>query len=385
LGKSNRLTAKFVDQIKSKGTYRDGSGLLLRVEPSGAKRWVLRITVGGRRRDIGLGSGREVSLREAREQAYDLRRVARSGQDPTAYRRTHGAEMMSFRAASEAVHQKRCELWQNRKHGDQWISTLRTYAFPVIGDLAVGMVEAAHVLRVLEPIWLAKPETARRVRQRIRTVLDWAVAAGHRSSLSVNAADAVPSGLSRQPRNRKHHPAVPWQDIPAFVIQVQTANCGLAVKLALEFLLLTAARTVETIGARWNEIDLAAATWTVPATRMKSRREHRVPLSESALRILRECRLRWPNSDFVFPGRDEHQPLSDMALLMCMRRLGLTSVPHGLRSSFRDWAADTRQDRDLAEAALAHALPSQTEAAYRRSDLFEAKPRAAIGSTGLPP
>jgi integrase len=239
--------------------------------------------------------------------------------------------------------------------------------------MAVGDVQAADVLKVLVPIWLTKPETARRVRQRIGIVLDWATTAGHRSSLTVNAAQAVRAGLPKQARRNRHHPAVPWREIPVFVKQLREAPSTEAVRFALEFALLTAARTGETIGARWPEIDFDGRTWTVPAARMKGHREHRVPLSEPALQILQACRERWPESKFVFPGRDENGPLSNMALLMLMRRLGRKEVPHGLRSSFRDWAADTRKDRDVAEAALAHASTDKTEAAYLRSDLFEAR------------
>jgi integrase len=373
VGESNRLTAKFVEQVKTAGIYRDGAGLLLRVEPSGSKRWVLRTTVKGRRRDVGLGSAQEVSLREARDEAGTLRRLARNGEDPVARRRQARGAFVTFEAAAEEVHKQRTDLWRNAKHGGQWMSTLRTYAFPVIGKSPVGKIESADVLRILAPIWLTKPETARRLRQRIRIVLDWAVAAGHRPHLSVNAADAVRAGLPKQPRKVQHHRAVPWKKIPTFVAQVHETPSVEAIRFALEFLILTAARTGEVIYAKWPEIDFAAATWTLPASRMKAKREHRVPLSPAALQILTECRALWPDSTFVFRGRHLGEPLSNMSMLMLMRRLGRKEVPHGLRSSFRDWAADNRKDRDLAEAALAHALPDRTEAAYRRSDLFEAR------------
>lgn len=371
MGESNRLTAKFVEQAKTAGVYRDGAGLLLRVEPSGSKRWVLRTTVKGRRRDVGLGSALNVSLREARDEAGALRKLARAGEDPAATRRQERSELVTFEAAAESVHRQRAELWRNAKHGAQWIVSLRTYAFPLIGKTPVGKVEAADVLRVLTPIWLTKPETARRVRQRIRVVLDWAVAAGHRPHLSVNAADAVKAGLPKQRRELQHHRAIAWSKVPGFVTRARETSSVESVRYALEFLILTAARTGEVLYATWPEIDFVATTWTIPAARMKAKREHRVPLSKSALQILNECRALWPSSKFVFPGRRDDSPLSNMSLLMMMRRLGHEEVPHGLRSSFRDWAADNRKDRDLAEAALAHALPDRTEAAYCRSDLFE--------------
>jgi integrase len=373
MGNSNSLTVKFVEQLRTPGVYRDGLGLLLRVEASGAKRWVLRTTVNGRRRDIGLGSARDITLREARDEATALRKLARSGQDPVAHKRRIKREQLTFAQAAEKVHAQNTESWRNGKHVAQWITTLRTYAFPMIGKMPVGDIQSANLLQVLTPIWVTKPETARRVRQRIRVVLDWAVTAGHRSPLSVNAADAVRAGLPKQPRNRRHHRALPWKSIPKFVRQVRHTSSAESVRFALEFLVLSAARTGEVLGARWTEIDIADATWTVPAARMKGHRDRRVPLSQPALQLLAECRERWPNGEFVFPGRDESRPLSNMALIMLMRRLGYEEVPHGLRSSFRDWAAENRKDRELAEAALAHVLPDRTEAAYRRSDLFEAR------------
>jgi hypothetical protein len=222
---------------------------LLRVEPSGSKRWVLRTTVKGRRRDVGLGSARDVSLRDARDEAGALRKLARSGEDPAAKRRHERSGYVTFEAAAEAVHSQRSDLWRNAKHGAQWISTLRAYACPVIGKLPVDKIESADVLRVLAPIWLTKPETARRVRQRIRVVLEWAVAAGHRPHLSVNAADAVRAGLPKQPRDQQHHRAIPWSKIPGFVVRVRETRSFEAVRFALEFLILTAARTGEVLHA----------------------------------------------------------------------------------------------------------------------------------------
>lgn len=367
----NRLSPKFVEQIKTAGVYRDGGGLLLRVEPTGTKRWVLRTTVKGRRRDVGLGSFQDVTLKEAREEAADLRRAARSGQDPVAKRRAARAGAISFEAAAEAVHESLTPTWRNEKHGAQWIATLRTYAFPFIGKMPVGDVESGDVLRVLAPIWLKKPETARRVRQRIHAVLEWAVAAGHRSASMINAADAVRAGLPKAKRKVEHHEAVPWQEIPKFIERVRAAPSFEAVRMALEFLLLTAARTSEVLLATWSEIDFETATWTVPANRMKAEEQHRVPLSPRAIELLNEARELWPKSRYLFPGRRIRLPLSNTCMLMLMRRLGMEQVPHGLRSSFRDWVADNRKDRDLAEKSLAHTLSSRVEEAYQRSDLLD--------------
>jgi integrase len=302
-----------------------------------------------------------------------MRKAARAGLDPAAQRRTAREGVMTFQAAAEKVHVQRASSWRNAKHRDQWINTLRTYAFPAIGALPVGEVASSDVLRVLTPIWMAKPETARRVRQRVRAVLDWAVAAGHRSASLANAAIACRPGLPSQPGEVRHHPAVPWQEIPAFLAAVRASRSGEASRWALEFLLLTAARTSEVLYARWTEIDMAAKTWSVPAARMKRKREHRVPLSDQALHILREARGRWPNSPYVFPGRYLREPMSNATLERLMQRLPRDEVPHGLRSSFRDWCRDHRKDRDLAEAALSHAVRDKTEAAYARSDLLDAR------------
>lgn len=377
MGESNRLSAKFVEQVKTPGIYRDGNGLILRVKPKGkapgvTRYWLLRVTVKGRSRDFGIGSATDVSLREARDMAHEMRKVVRTGGDPVAKRQAdrHGA--VTFAMAAEKVHAQRLKSWGNAKHRDQWINTLRTYAFPAIGKIPVADVQSADALKVLLPIWLQKPETARRVRQRLGAVLTWAVANGHRSPSLVNAAEACSPGLPRQPRRDNHHAAVPWAEIPAFIAAVRASESRESVRLALEFLLLTATRTSDALGAKWVEVDRDAATWTIPASRMKGKREHKVPLSQPALDVLDACRARWPAAMYVFPGR-HGKGLSNMALLMAMRRLKRKEVPHGLRSSFRDWAADNRWDRDLAEAALAHVLPDKTEAAYQRSDLLEAR------------
>jgi integrase len=315
-----------------------------------------------------------VGLKDAREKAADLRKVARQGKDPTARRVT----TLTFREAAEKVHEQRKATWRNGKHCDQWINTLKAEAFPKIGRKAVGELEPADVLNVLTPIWLKKPETARRVRQRIGTVLYWATTAGYRSPLAVNAAHAVRAALPKQKQRVKHQPALPWAVVPEFIRGVRHCASQEGARLALEFRTLTAARTTEVIEGTRSEVDLDAKVWTVPAGRMKGEREHRVPLSDQAVAVLTAAFARWPDSRLLFCGRYPKKPLSNQAMLMLMRRMGLKAtcgriaVPHGLRSSFRDWVADTRrQDRDLAEVALSHVLDSKVEAAYQRSDILE--------------
>ena len=283
MAKASLLTALFVKQVREPGVYRDGQGLVLRVFESGAKRWVLRVTARGRRRDVGLGAASEVSLAEARERAAERRKDVRDGRDPVAAQRAARTSIPTFRDAAEQEYQRRCKGWRDGKHRGQWINTLRQHAFPKIGDRLVSDVTMADVLEVLTPIWQAKAETARRVRQRIRIVLERARVAGQRDG--INPADAVGAALQKQPRRARHHAAVPYAEVPALLRRLQASNGDGLIRLALEFTILTAMRTGEVLGARWEEIDLAVATWTIPAERMKVEAEHRVPLSDRCIEI----------------------------------------------------------------------------------------------------
>ncbi|WP_324614865.1 tyrosine-type recombinase/integrase [Hyphomicrobium album] len=370
MAKAFLLTALFVKQVREPGVYRDGQGLVLRVFESGAKRWVLRVTARGRRRDVGLGSASEVSLAEARERAAERRKDVREGRDPVAAQRAARTSIPTFRDAAEQEHQRRCKGWRDGKHRDQWINTLRQHAFRKIGDRLVSDVTMADVLDVLTPIWLAKAETARRVRQRLRVVLERARVAGHRDG--INPVDAIGAALQKQPRRSRHHAAVPYADMPALMRRLHASNGDGLVRLALEFTILTAMRTGEVLGARWEEIDLPTATWTIPAERMKVEVEHRVPLSDRCVEMLRLARALAPKSELVFPSRKRRgEPLSDMAMLMHLRRLGRSETVHGFRSSFRDWAAEeTNFQPQVCEAALAHQVENRVEGAYRRGDLF---------------
>lgn len=363
------LTSVQVRALKTPGRYADGNGLYLVVEPTGSKRWLLRIIVQGRRRDIGLGGASLVSLAEAREKAVAYRKTARDGGDPLAERRKAQAVVPTFADAAERVHEERKASWENSKHAAQWIQTLRTYAIPHIGARRVDQIETPDVLRVLSPIWQTKPETARRVRQRIGTVLDWAKAAGHRSG--DNPVEGVARGLPKQGEREEHHAALPYAEVPAFVAELRAGERGEIARLAFEFLILTAARTSEVLGAEWAEIDEAEALWIVPARRMKKRREHRVPLSSRAVAILKEAKPLAGSSTFIFPGRLGTKPLSNMVFEMTLRRKKLPITTHGFRSSFRDWSAETTSfPREVAEMALAHVIENRVEAAYRRGDLL---------------
>ena len=368
------LTAIRVRNIKAPGRYADGNGLYLIVDKSGAKRWMLRTMVRGKRRDMGLGSVRLVTLAEAREKAAQFRKVAREGGDPFTERQRNSRAVPTFQQAADKVHSERSPAWKNRKHAAQWINTLRRYAYPTFGNQRVDQIETPDVLRALSPIWLTKPETARRVRQRIGVVLDWAKAAGFR--VGDNPVEGVTKGLPKQPDNENHHAAMPYNDIPAFVSELRESKFDGAVKFALEFLILTGTRTNEVLGATWDEVDFESENWTIPSERMKASRAHRVPLADCCLEVLVSARKRFKSSYYVFPGRLSERPLSDMSLLMVLRRMDVQATVHGFRSSFRDWAAEqTNFPREVCEMALAHTIKNKAEASYRRGDLLEKRRR----------
>ena len=366
----SKLTALSVKKAKS-GKHGDGGGLYLVVSGTGARKWVLRIQVRGKRRDLGLGSATNVSLAEAREAAEDMRRAIRRGDDPVAERRRARATIPTFREAALMVHEEHMPSWKNPKHAQQWLSTLDTYAFPRLGHLPVDQIDGPMVRDVLIEIWLAIPETARRVRQRIRTVLDFAHAKGWREDET--PLRSILRGLPKQPKIKHHLAAMPWQQVPGFI-----ANMGDILKatepvlLAMEFLILTAARSGEARGATWSEFDLGENIWLIPAVRMKGGRAHRVPLSGRTIEILDRMSLFRRSTDadaYVFEGRRPGQKFSDMTLTMPIRRAKLPITVHGFRSAFRDWCAEaTSTPREVAEASLAHVVRNAVEAAYARTD-----------------
>jgi integrase len=268
------------------------------------------------------------------------------------------------------VHANHLRAWRNPKHAAQWINTLAQYVFPVFGRRHVDQIDSADVLKALSPIWLSKPETARRVRQRIRAVFDWAKAAGHRAG--DNPVDGIARALPRHSDRARHFAAMPYAEVPKFLRLLRESGMDETTKLAFEFLILTAARTGEVLGARRDEIDLGGAIWTMPAARTKTRREHRVPLPPRAVEIIKRARELSAGSDFLFPGRSVRKPLSNMVFLKALGRMKLDVTAHGFRSAFRDWAAErTSFPNEVAEMALAHTIKNKAEAAYRRGDLLE--------------
>lgn len=363
------LTAVRVNSLSVSGRYGDGNGLYLVVDPTGAKRWVLRTMVHGKRHDIGLGGLRLVSLAEARIKAHEYRKLAREGGNPIEARRQAKTTVPTFAEAALSTLEQHRAGWRNEKHASAWINTLTTYVFPVMGEKRVDQIETSDVLRALSPIWLSKSETARRVRQRISTILDWAKAAGYRSG--DNPVEGVGRGLPRQNDKRGHFDAIPYANVPQFVQKLADVPTSVFARLGFEFLILTAARTNEVLKAEWTEVDLDKAVWTIPAARMKAGREHRVPLAPRALTLLRSAHEMNDGSQLIFPGRNVDAPMSNMVFLMMLRRLGATFTAHGFRSAFRDWASEcTNFPREVCEMALAHSIKDKTEAAYRRGDLF---------------
>jgi len=379
-----KLTALAVAAAKAPGLYSDGGGLNLQVGPSGARSWIFRYQRAGRRRYMGLGGAANVSLADARRKAADARKVLAEGHDPIEAARayltaaaTSRANATTFREAADRYIKIHAPSWRNVKHAAQWHATLQTYAFPVLGDVPVAAIDVAMVLKVLEPIWTRKNETARRVRGRIEAILDWAAARSMRTGdnparwrgllMHLLPKRSIAGGV-------KHHPALPYAHMGEFFATLQL-QLGVAAR-ALEFLVLTAARTSEVTGARWEEFDTNNAVWTVPSGRIKAGKEHRVPLSAPALAIIRTM-VEDREGEFVFPGGRRARPLSNMAMAGVLKRMGHDKITvHGFRSSFRDWAAErTNFPHEVAEMALAHAVGDKVEAAYRRGDMFEKRQR----------
>lgn len=364
-----QLTVARIKAIREPGRYTDGDGLILVVKPSGAQSWVLRVRIGGERRDIGLGSTKVLTLAEARTRASDLRREIARGIDPVAEKKKVVDAVPTFREAAVRVHEEHKASWKNGKHQAQWITTLETYAYPFLGDRLVNTIEGPQILKALQPIWLSKPETARRVRQRIGAVLDCAYVNGYRDSEA--PLRSLSKGLPRQPKDDGHFAAMSFADVPGFLAKLrERVSVG---RVALEALILTAARSGEIRGATWSEIDLEAALWSIPAERMKMARPHHVPLAPQAIDAFERAKaFSAPCTDLVFPGIKLKKPMSDMTLLKILRDMDAGVTVHGFRSAFRDWVAEeTTYPGEVAEAALAHANSNKVEAAYRRTDFLD--------------
>lgn len=371
------MTVMRARALTKPGRYRADPTLYLYVAPGGSKSWVQRIAVNGKRHDIGLGAFPVVSLAEAREAAFENRRLVRRGGDPLAEREQEKrrAAMPTFRKAAELTYQSLRPRWRNEKVAANWMKQLERHAMYRLGDMPVDRIGREDMLAVLTPIWTAKPETARRVRRHIKATLKWCQAHGW---VQFNAAGSVIDGaLPRMPAVKAHLRALPYRDVSAALDTVEASRASLTAKLAFRFVVLTAARTGEVRGATWDEIDLEERVWRIPGERMKAGVEHRVPLSEAAVDALNQARRLDDRSGLVFPSpMRPGRPLSNMALTKVLRDTGLAdrATVHGFRSSFRDWCAETGKPREIAEAALAHRVGG-VEGAYFRSDLFQRRRR----------
>lgn len=376
----NKLSALGVNKMTKPGYHGDGAGLWLQVSPAGTKSWIFRFTLAGKQREMGLGALHTVDLATARTKAKACRLMLLDGLDPLEARKAATladalvlARMITFDQCAAAYIEAHRGSWKNAKHASQWENTLATYVSPIMGALPVAAVDTALVMKVLSPIWKDKTETATRLRGRIESILDWATTSKYRQGENparwrghLDNLLATPSKIAPV----KNHPALPWQEIGAFMVDLR-ARDGIAAR-AVEFAILTATRSGETRGTTWAEIDLNTNVWTIPAERMKGRKEHRVPLSDAA-RTLLDSMLRL--GDIVFPGRKHNSILSDMSLTAVLRRMDRPDITvHGFRSTFRDWCAEAVANsfpREICEHALAHSLPDKVEAAYRRGDLLE--------------
>ena len=368
-----KLTAAKIKSLSQMGLHGDGGTLYLSVAPGGSKSWIQRLTIDGKRRDVGLGGFPLVGLAEAREKAFENRKLARAGGDPLVAKRR--ARVPRFREAAQRTFEANRPRWRCAKVEKTWMQQMERHAFPILGDMPVDKIGREDVLRVLTPIWTTKPEAARKLRQRIRATLRWAEAHGH---VEFNVAgEAITGALPAMPAVKQHFRALPYREVATALATVEASGASLAAKLCLRLLVLTAARSGEARGATWAEIDLDAREWCISAGRMKAGVEHRVPLSDAALAVLEQARPLRDDSDLIFlsPMR-RGRPLSDMTLTKVLRDTGLAdrATVHGFRSSFRDWCAETGKPREIAEAALAHTVGG-VEGAYFRSDLFERRRR----------
>ena len=381
--KTKRLSALGVKKLSAPGYYPDGDGLYLQVRDGGRKYWYFRFMLNGRAREMGLGPLADgFGLEDARQAASNCRLTIRNNIDPIEARKAaqlqsagDSARRVTFEAAAREYFAEHIDGKKSVKHTSQWINTFNEYVFPTFGDRRVDSIESSDISRVLAAIWYTKPETARRIYQRIKAVLGWATN-DRKYRTGNNPADGlVGKNKALKPRERSsrgHHEALPYDQVSSFLTSMKESSAGEIPKLAFEFLILTAARTSEVLEATWDEVDLGNAVWTIPATRIKAKREHRVPLAKRCIEILKRAKELSGNSVYLFAGRAENAPLSTMVLLMILRRMKLTITAHGFRSTFRVWCAErTNFPTEVCEASLAHSIGDDTVAAYLRTDFFE--------------
>lgn len=376
----DRLKALQVKRIEEPGVYHDGGGLYLQVSPAGTKSWLFRYRLHSRMREMGLGSFKDFSLAEARERARLQRQLVADKIDPIEQRDARSqaakevaAQEISFEECARNYHEQEAVHWKNPKHRDQWINTLRDYAFDKIGNRKVHTVGKTEILAVLPPIWKTKPETASRVRQRMRAILEWAAAKDLYPNYPHGIWDQIAKALGKRDSERTHHAACPYAEVSKLVTAVKESNSQDIVKLAFEFTILTAARSGETRGAKWSEIKWDDRLWVIPDSRMKAKKEHRVPLTTRCLEILHQAQELTKRSPLIFCHPNTKKPFSDAIFTSLLHKgLDVPYTMHGFRSSFRDWGSEkTNHPRELLEVSLAHLPGDQTEQAYWRLDMIE--------------
>ena len=368
---NNELTALKVRKLDIPGRYADGNNLYLEIDKSGARRWTLRVTVLGRRRDMGLGGVSTVSLEEARELAYQYKKIARSGGDPILERQKNKGLQTTLVYCAKKVHQINLPTWKNQKFAKQWFSSLEHHVFPTIGKLPISQVTSADILRVLTPNWNTKADTAKKIKQRLRMIIKWARAQGYFQG--DDPVELAEQALPKQLKSDDHHKSLEFEKLPEMISNLRKSKISLPTKLALEFTILSACRTNEVLNAKWEEIDLTKLLWSIPSERMKGGKIHQVPLTDRMTVILNDCKKLKTNNDLLFPSEINGEALSNNTMRLALKkRLKVDATVHGMRSSFKDWASETTNfANEVSEMALAHTISNKTELAYRRRTLIE--------------
>ena len=368
---NNELTALKIKKLTIPGRYADGNNLYLEVDKSGARRWTLRVTILGRRRDMGLGGISTVSLEEARELAYQYRKIARSGGDPILERQKNRGLQTTLIYCTKKVHAINLPTWKNEKFAKQWLSSLEHHVFPTIGKLPISQVTSADILRVLTPIWNTKGDTAKKIKQRLRMIIKWARAQGYFQG--DDPVELAEQALPKQLKSDDHHKSLEFEKLPEMISNLRKSKISLTTKLALEFTILSACRTSEVLNAKWEEIDLTKLIWSIPSERMKGGKIHQVPLTDRMTVILNDCKKLKTNNDLLFPSEINGEALSNNTMRLALKkRLKVDATVHGMRSSFKDWASETTNfANEVSEMALAHTISNKTELAYRRRTLIE--------------
>ena len=368
---NNELTALKIKKLTIPGRYADGNNLYLEVDKSGARRWTLRVTILGRRRDMGLGGISTVSLEEARELAYQYRKIARSGGDPILERQKNRGLQTTLIYCTKKVHAINLPTWKNEKFAKQWLSSLEHHVFPTIGKLPISQVTSADILRVLTPIWNTKGDTAKKIKQRLRMIIKWARAQGYFQG--DDPVELAEQALPKQLKSDDHHKSLEFEKLPEMISNLRKSKISLPTKLALEFTILSACRTSEVLNAKWEEIDLTKLIWSIPSERMKGGKVHQVPLTDRMTVILNDCKKLKTNNDLLFPSEINGEALSNNTMRLALKkRLKIDATVHGMRSSFKDWASETTNfANEVSEMALAHTISNKTELAYRRRTLIE--------------